>query len=143
MADSLKQLERQVERDMELLRALPPAALRAEVLTRIQGSVRREAERIARMRNTLRGLRALAGAAAALLLALGISASITGRLAVVDNDHEVLVSDWTAAWEESTTRVAGLVEPGGADLPDGADAETELDDVLRSLDQSLERFESL
>jgi hypothetical protein len=145
MAGDLDNLERTVERDMELLHALPAELPSPACLDRVKAAVVAEAARVSRAHRRLRIIRASLAAAAVLVLAVGASTLWPRPHRPVEPDADALLNQWAAALDESSSRVAALVdegwvrsEPGG-----GGDEETELDDLLRSLDQSLTRFEEL
>ncbi|MEW6198255.1 MAG: hypothetical protein AB1601_06275 [Planctomycetota bacterium] len=136
MTEALDNLERQVEREMGLLHALGATPLRAECLAAVQAAVAAEVARQRRQRDLWRALRGPLGAAAALLLAFGWASSLppTSR-----TDPETWLQDWGTALDASRSRLSNAVEEGWTR---GA-ADSELDDLFRSLDDTLTRFESL
>lgn len=142
MSVELNTLEQMVERKMALLAALPAESLDAEALQRTQWAVAAENERLLRQRRLLRWTRGGLGAAASILLAVAWVLSVGTPPAPVGGDVEAVLSDWTAALNESTDRLASLREvvvTGEA----GDEIGGELDELFNSLDETLERFESL
>jgi hypothetical protein len=145
MVDDLDNLERTVERDMELLRALSAELPSPACLDRLKAAVVAEAARVSRAHRRLRIIRASLAAAAVLVLAVGAGTLWPRPPRPVEPDADALLNQWAAALDESSSRVAALVEEGWArgDSGGGTDQDAELDDLLRSLDQSLTRFEEL
>lgn len=136
MTDVLENLERQVEQEMGLLRALGAPTPRAECLAAVQAAVATEAARLRRRRGLWRAFRGPLGAAAALLLAFGW---VSSRSAAQRTDPESWLQDWGAALDASRSRLSHAVEEGWTrGGPNG-----ELEDLFRSLDETWTRFESL
>ncbi len=144
MADELEHLEQTVEREMGLLRALPAEPLGHLCLEHVQAAVAREAARLARTGRGLRVARAGLGLAAAVLLALtwwGLWSASPGSIAP---DPERLFGEWATAVDESSHRVAGVLEEGWVySRANPAGDEAELDDFFYGLDQSFDQFEAL
>jgi hypothetical protein len=145
MAGDLDNLERTVERDMELLRALSAELPNPACLDRVKAAVVAEAARVSRSGRRLRIIRASLTAAAVLVLAVGAWTLWPRPPRPVEPDADALLNQWAAALDESSSRVAALVDEGWphGDAGGGTDQDAELDDLLRSLDQSLTRFEEL
>lgn len=140
MTGELDRLERGVEREMRVLRALTAEQPPSECVGRVQAVVIAESRRVARRLRLLGVLRTGLGAAAALLLAFGWAATSPQTAPWTGSDPETVLRDWSAALAESSNRLTSLL---AADLvPDGSD-DSELDDLFRSYDESLSRFESL
>lgn len=144
MTESLHELEQRVEREMALLRNLPPAEPDLRCLGSVQAAVVGEGRRVMRRRR-MRGMMWTAvGAAAAILMAISLSTT-SGGSGMSASDAEAALTEWTVAVDESTDRLTTLLDGGWirSDSGTGAEDDGELDDLLRSLDQSLERFEAL
>ncbi|MCK4342503.1 MAG: hypothetical protein KAY37_12360 [Phycisphaerae bacterium] len=141
----MDKLERTVEREMGLLRELPPVSPRRECVGRIKAAVAREAARAARYHRTLRVLRSGIGVAAAIMLAVGL-ATMSGLPRPVGwLSSEATLDEWAAAWDESSRRVTSLLDGGwiGDGFGNGLGEDVELDDLFDSLDQSFGHFEDL
>jgi hypothetical protein len=140
MNGDLKNLEDAVERDMALLRDLPPAQPPAVAVARVQAAVRRAAAQPARSRRLAWRYRAGLGVAAAAALAVAFwpRGSSLPTPAIPSADPELTVSEWTAAFEASDLRWSGLI-----DTAQPGEAGEDVDDLLRGLDQSLSDFEAL
>ncbi len=106
MAGKLDNLEREVEQDMALLRALPAEPLTPASLDRVTAAVLAEAARISRLDRRLRIVRLSVAAAAVLVLAVGAWTLHGYVLRPGEGDPDALVSDWAAALDESNSRVA-------------------------------------
>jgi hypothetical protein len=139
----MDKLQQTVEREMELLRDLPAAAPRAECVERVRSAVMQQARRAARIRRWISLGRAAAGAAAALILAVGWLTLPIGVHSIGPDPGEVL-DEWAAALEASSQRLAGLVgEAWAQGEARVGDDEGNLEELLDSLDRSFERFEAL
>lgn len=143
MNGEVDKLERTVERELELLGELPLVAPRRECLERVKAAVAAEAVRVARAYRTPGGLRVGIGVAAALLLAVGLATRPPQPDRPAALDAEATLRAWAAAWDESSSRLTSLLDEGWNGGVFGPDADAELDDLFRSLDQSFDRFESL
>lgn len=137
MDRDLRQLERIVEREMRMLDALPAVTPGAELLARIRAAVRSEARRVRAARRRRAAWRGCSAAAAAALLLAGLrlvqpSPPETGPAA---DDPERRLDEWVAAVEESQRL---LDEDGFCYGPRSFDdEETRLDELLESLERSL------
>lgn len=136
MTHALENLERQVEREMGLLRALGATPLRAECLAAVQAAVAAELARQRSRRGLWRTLRGPLGAAAALVLAFGWASALSPTQ---QTDPEAWLLDWGSALDASRNRLSNAVEEGWT----RGTTESELDDLFRSLDDTLTCFESL
>lgn len=141
--------ERRLDRDMRLLDALPPAAPSPDRLARIEEAVRRAAleqpSKPARLHPLLRAHRWL-GIAAALLIAVGLSSQFARRTVSPTPEPKPLelLDAWVAALDESQDVAWLLLEDGWRpDELDLIEGEGNLDELLDSLDQSMERFKTL
>ncbi len=145
MSSEMDNLERTVEREMELLRDLPAVSPRRECVERIQAAVVAEAARVTRHRRAMRLAQAGLGVAAALVLAFGLSTMRPQHRTVGGMGPEAALDEWAMAWDESSGRVTRLLDGGwiSGDFGNRGDDEGEFEDLFDSLDQSLGRFESL
>lgn len=144
MAGEFDRLERAVEQDMRLLGDLPEIAPSAGCLERLRAAVGVEAARATRRRRQLVLLRAWGGVAAAVLFAVALASSVRTQRVTTPADPEAVLADWTTAVEESTQRIAGLLDNGWIHGDFGVDEDaSDVDDLLRSLEQSFSEFESL
>lgn len=143
MNGDLHELERTVEREMELLRGLPDAPLRPECLARVQAAVRAAALRPVRGRPMLRWMRIAGGVAAAAALVFGWTTWSRATRGPVLADPEAAVAEWAAALDESNDCLRALTSSGWALGESTLDADAELDELLQGLDDSFERFEGL
>jgi hypothetical protein len=141
MPDDLNRLTAAVERDLALLRALPPVMLSDECLRRTTDAVVAEAARVRRQALAWRAARNGLVAAAAVLLAVVLVPRWTYREPAGRGDEDTLAA-WAAAYDASGTRWAELADAGWS-ADNGGDADTEVDELFRGLEQSFERFESL
>ncbi len=133
----LKQLEREIERELAALGPWPPVAPAPECLARVQAAVRAENERC--RRRTRRVWSARIGVAAAVLLAVTWAAWRPRTAAPLDAEQSLEL--WVAALEETSTQVGELVEVTATVGP--ADDAAELEDLFEGLRESLGRFETL
>lgn len=145
MNGDLHELERTVEREMELLRGLPDVAPRPECLARVQAAVRAEALRAARRGPRRRWARVASGvaAAAAAALVFGWTTWTRATRGPALPDPEAVVAEWAAALDESNYCLRELTTSGWARGDATRDAAAELDELLQGIDQSFERFEGL
>lgn len=141
MQRELGKLEQIVEREMGLLRRLPCAVPDEPCLARVRAAVLAENQRLVRRRRLLRISRTVAGAAAAVLLAV----SLRLPAGLHSADPEAILGEWAVAWDASRTRVAHLLDEGwrGEETDDRVDDEAAIDDLFQSLSQTLDRFEDL
>lgn len=144
MNGELDRLERAVEREMSLLRALPTVTPRPEAVAQVKAAVISEATRVSRSQRALQGARIGLAVAAAFLLAVGWVGQSPPRSAVAPSDSEAALRQWAAAWDESSHRLTRLLDAGiGGDYGGNNDENAELDEIFRSLEQSFSRFENL
>ena len=143
MNGEMDKLAEAVEREMDLLRALPPVVARPEVVERIKSAVVVEARRWSRSRRMLRFAEVGVSVAAAVLFAVGLAMGTRPAAEPLDPDRTLTA--WAAAFDESGHRLTRLLDSGwvGNEYGNGSDEETELDDIFRSLDQSFDRLENL
>ncbi len=141
MPDELTNLTDAVERDLTLLRALPPVMPSDECLRRTTAAVVAEARRVARQTSAWRWTRSGLIVAAAVLLAVVLVPRWADRAPAGRTGEDELAA-WAAAYDASGSRWAELADADwSADA--GGDADAEVDDLFRSLEQSFEQFESL
>ena len=145
MKDGVSDLERVVEQEMQLLRALPAVTPSRACVARVAAAVVREAARA-----TGRGPRPLARArlaisvAAAVFLAVGLTAVSRWPRVVTCADPEATLQDWAAAWDESSGRLARVLDrrwAGGEYEPTNEGAE--LEELFDDLQQSFDRLDAL
>jgi hypothetical protein len=144
-----EQYEREVERGLaDLATRLDQPAPNAEQIAALKRVVVAEARRLGRRQRRITRLRPWLGAAAAVLLTVGLSLPFgsTPREVVVATDHlDVVFSDWLDALDESGQQFTSLLgddwllETRGS----GADEDGSLGDPLGSLEESLESFERI
>lgn len=139
MNDELDKLEREVEREMDLLRDLPATSPALECVARVKASVGAEARRLARRRRVLRWTGTGMGAAAVLLIAVGM-VLWHGRQPRGFSSSDAALAEWATALDESNARLASLLSVAG---DTSADENAELDELFRGLDESLWHFENL
>jgi hypothetical protein len=143
MSSEFDNLSRAIERDARLLDVLPEVAPSATGLERVRAAVAAEARDIGLRRRRFAALRLWGGVAAALLLAVGLTWMQPATSGFNGSDPDELVGEWAEAWEESTQSLTGLLDGGWIYGDFGEDDETLLDDYFDSLDQSLQKLESL
>ncbi len=146
MADELDNLEREVEREMALLRSLPAEPLDRACVDRVTAAVVAEAARIGRTRRRRAWVRVSLGAAAAVLLALGVRQMWPRTSATLSApDADAQLQQWAAALDESDDRVAALAAEGWSrgDTGNQSEEDEELEELFHSVDQSLLHFEEL
>lgn len=143
MSDEPHNLEQTVEQEMALLRDLPAATPRPECLAQVKAAVVAEAGRLARRRRALWWTGTGLGAAAAVLLAVGWLTFGRHARAILTSDPDTALTEWAAALDESNARLASLLNGGGMYGDVGGDENAELDELFRSLDESLRCFENL
>ena len=145
MTSVMDKLEQTVERQMNLLDNLPAEPLRSECVAQVKAAVVAEAARLRVLTSASRTPRWLS-VAAALLLAVGLSGvfkSQSARLGQPAGDVELLEM-WAAAVDESSDTLAFLLEEGWVLNGTGTESdESELEDLLRSLEESFEQFEAM
>ncbi len=141
MPDDLTKLTDTVERELALLRALPPATPSDECLRRTTAAVVGEACRLERRAPAWRLARNGLVAAAAVLLAVVLVPRWAYRAPASQSGEDDLTA-WAAAYDASGTHWVQLADAGWP-ADDNGDADAEVDDLFRSLEQSFERFESL
>ena len=139
MNDELSKLERDVEQELGLLRDLPPVTPGPSCVARVKAAVAAEAQRIARRRRLLRWTGTGIGAAAAVLLVVVGITLWHGRPPRATGSDAAL-TEWATAIDESNARLASLFS---AASDTGEDENAELDELFRSLDESLQQFENL
>jgi hypothetical protein len=136
------ELDRQLA---DLAPRLAGPAPRPEHLATIRNAVAAEARRLHR----LAALRPWIGAAAAVLLTVGLSLPFgTGTrypAALRDASPEAVFNDWVAALDDSGRQFAGLLESDWLLAPADSGAEENGDgsDPLESLEESLQSFEHM
>lgn len=140
------EIDRQLAALAEHLRAPAPDP---DSVAGIKTAVRKEARRLQRRDRRFAVLRPLVGAAAAVLLAVGLSlpggSEPLGQIPAFDDDPAAVFSDWVDALEESGEQFARLL---GDDwlfegLESGGEKNGEVSDPLDSLEESLESFEQM
>ncbi len=143
MSVDLNKLEPIVDREMSLLNGLPDEPPRPEVVARIAATVAAEAGRVRHVKRIQRLVGAVTGVAAALWVSVTIWPSGGSGSAASRMDADQYMQEWAAAWDESTSRVTGLLDGGwrlgGFGRPDD---EAALEDLLGSFDESLDNFEA-
>ncbi len=134
-----------VKRDLHLLDPLPAAQPSSDQVARWQQAVRLEAGRLRHQRGWFRVGRAAAGIAAAVLLVLGLSRWDGTSVATGADDPAAALADWTAALDESSSRMANLLEGGwiGDSFGEGDDEASELEALFESFDASIEELQAL
>jgi hypothetical protein len=141
--EELDKLEQDVEQELALLCDLPTVTPGPECLSRVKAAVVAEANRLARRRRLLRWTGRSVGAAAAVLLAVGGIALWQRGPQRHAPDPDAALTEWATALDESNARLASVLSAGGTYGDAGEDENAELDELLRSLDESLQRFENL
>ncbi len=140
MNDELDKLEREVEQQMSLLRDLSVPTPGPECLRRVKATVSAETQRLARRRRLLRWTGTGIGAAAAVVCVVaGISFWQHGRQ-LRNPGSDAALTEWASALDESNARLASLFSTAS---DTSEDENAELDELFRSLDESLQRFENL
>lgn len=139
MDAKLRQFEREVERDSELLRGLQPPAVPPPLRQRVVEAIQATAAQRRRRLQWRQPLLSVAGVAAALLLALVWHPSLntpTAGLSVEAAD--AYVAQWLEAAETSEAQLAALVsEPWRAEPRVYPEADNLFEDVLDGLDTAL------
>lgn len=143
MSTDFRELERTVEQEMGLLHALPAAAPRPERLARIQAAVVAEAGRLGLRRRTWRLAGVGTAAAAAILLMFGWRTFSRRAVETAAPDPEAVLAEWATALDESNDRLASLLEGDWTRVEPTANDDAEFDELLRGLDESFERFDTL
>jgi hypothetical protein len=137
--DELNKLERDVEQEMDLLRDIPEVTAGAECMVRVKAAVVAEARRMVRRRRVLRWTGTGIGAVAAVLLVV-VGISLWHRRQLPRPSSDVALTEWASALDESNARLASLFSPAS---DTSEDENAELDELFRSLDESLRQFENL
>jgi hypothetical protein len=142
MRTSIEQREHAVQRDARLLAALPAAAPSPAALERLHADVDRLAL-AERHRARLRGLRQVAvGMAAALVLTVGLAG--ISRTPSDSGGADEALGVWLTALDASTGRLVEVVDAGWVSTGSERDLSApELDALLDSFDDSLERLDTL
>lgn len=145
MNAGLDNLQRAVEREMSLLDALPPVEPSAACVQRVQAAVLTLARAGDHRRNVLRLARYATGVAAAIALAVGLAAPASPTITPGTADADLVLGEWAAAWEDSSTRLVNLIDDGWITTGFGGatDDSAEVDDYLDGLDQLFSTFEAL
>ncbi len=139
MTGGLPSLEQRVAREMRILDALPPVAMRPEALAALNARVLAEAAGSRRREQRLAWRRPLIalGTAAALLVAWGVGRFATSAPLSAAADAARL-SEWVDAADSSSASVARLIANDAAYdeavLPTGGDAAEAFEDWLFSFD---------
>lgn len=143
MSEELEKLERDVERELVLLRQLPPALPSRASVERAQARVVAEAARRARRWRWIGAPRVWAGVAAAAVLAIGWWSWPRGTVSRMSADADAELAAWAVAFDASSASLSEVVEFGWASTAGATDADVELDGLIRGLDESLARFDEL
>jgi hypothetical protein len=150
MDRQFEQHEREIDRQLaDLAPHLDGPAPRREHIAAIKDLVALEAGRLRGRQRRLVALRPLIGAAAALLLTVGLSlpfgSSVHRATFTVDDDPEMIFGDWVDALDETGERFTRLFDDNWYLNVSGSksDANTEVRDSLDSLEESLESFEGI
>lgn len=146
MDAELRDFERRVTAEAELLRQLPAVALPDATLARVRSAVVAAGQQAAARRRWVRRGQLVSGLAAAVLLTIGIN--VTSReLARPDPwlASSATLDDWSVAWDESGTRITRLLDDGwlGAGFGDEIDSTDDAEAYLDSVEQSLTTFGTL
>ncbi len=150
MDRQFEQHGREVDRRLaDLAEHLGAPAPRRERIAAIKDAIDVEARRLRRREGRIVALRPWIGAAAALLLTVGLSLPFGPggyqALLAADENPEVAFGNWVAALDETGERFARLFDDDwclGADGPNGQE-NTDVGDSLDSLEESLESFERI
>jgi hypothetical protein len=139
MSTEFDRLEREIDAELDILRAAPVPLPSAMCVARVKAAVAAECRRVKTAERRRMALRLAGAAAAAVLL------SVLPRPAVVPAtpavDPEQIVTAWAAAFDRTGTQLTGAMDglPRAA-LPAN---EEEADDLLRSFDAALNELEAL
>lgn len=143
-----RQMERRIDEELGgwagLLDRPKPATA---TLERVREAVRAEARRAGAVRRLSLPMRAALGVAAAAALALVLTAPPLMRMdqapiIVLQDDPDALLSDWSAALDDSQELFSRLLEDDPWLLSDPTE-DADPADAIDALDESLERFEEI
>jgi len=150
MDRNLEQHGHEVDRRLaELAEHLGAPAPRREHIAAIKDAIDAEARRLRRRERRIVRLRPWIGAAAAVLLTVGLSVPLGPRayqaLLAADEDPAVAFGNWVAALDETGERFTMLFGDDWYLGADGANGQenTDVGDSLDSLEESLESFERI
>ena len=140
------EIDRQLAALAEQLRAPAP---HPDSVAGVKAAVGEEARRLQRRDRRFAALRPLVGAAAAVLLAVGLSlpggSEPLGQMSTLGDNPAAIFSDWVDALEESGEQFARLLEDDWLfeGLESGGEENGDAGDPLDSLEESLESFERM
>jgi len=140
MEVGLHNLEREIERARAAWPTLRAIAPPTTIVARVRAAVVAEARRLRRRGRWLQAVRTFGGVAAAALLVVGLWGPRAGI--TPDADALSLVQDWGQALDASGTQLRDTLLGGWA-RGERPDAAAEVDELFRTLELSLERFEDL
>ena len=140
MQEQLAQLERLVEQEAELLGNLSTPAPRPEVVDRVRQAVRAEAARLGGSRRTWMVTPRWVGAAAAVVLALGLQGVFSGSRTP---DAGELFDVWAEAVDDSSEQFTLLLDDDWMLAGDDGETGAQVEGLLDSLDSAFEQLSSL
>jgi hypothetical protein len=147
MGEQFQQHEREVDRELaDLAPRFDRPSPRPERIAAIKDAIDAEARRLRRRERRIVALRPWIGAAAALLLTVGLSLPVGSRgyqaLLAADEDPGVAFGNWMAALAETRERFAALFNDDWYLGAEGSNGEenTDVADSFDSLEESLESF---
>jgi hypothetical protein len=145
MKDGVSDLERVVEQEMQLLGGLPAVTPSRACVERVAAAVVREAARVAgRGPRRFTRARLAISVAAAVFLAVGLTAVSRWPRAVRCADPEATLQEWAAAWDESNGRLARVLERRWAGSEyEPANEGAELEELFNDLEQAFDRLDAL
>lgn len=145
MTGDMKQLEREIERQFDGVGRLFDAAPSPASVERVKSALDEEMSRIRRRDSLMSYVRACVGAAAAVLLTLGVTLPRSSQPPdwfVLDDNPEQAFSEWVDALDESGAQFARLLD-GGWIFDCYGDFDNDIETDLDPLDSLEESFESL
>lgn len=147
MTGDMRQLERELERQIDGLGRLLDAAPSSASVERLKSALDEETSRIGRRQSLMSYVRVCMGAAAAVLLALGLTLPRAPQLQsspfALDDNPEQAFTEWVDALDESGAQLTSLLDDGWfLDCYGDSDDASEVEgDPLNNLEESLESLE--
>lgn len=142
MNGDLHKLMLDVEREMTLLDTLPRAVPDPAAVGRVRSAVAAAARLEGGRRRRLGFAAGALSAAAAVLLACGLTSRPMSPAPVADTTH--MAATWTSAFDESGENLASLIDGGWLTEAYGSGSPaSDVDDLLDSFDETLDAWNAL
>lgn len=142
MNGELHKLMLEVERELTLLDALPDTVPTPAAVARVRSAVVATARLQGERRRRLGFVVGVLSAAAAVLLACGLTTRPVAPMPVADTAR--MAATWTNAFDESGEKLASLIDGGWLTETYGNGNSTrDVDDLLDSFDETLDAWNAL